>query len=374
MTDDFHDIRRVVIKIGSSLVVDVESRKTRRTWMMALADDIRAMMARGMEVVLVSSGAVAMGRSHFDRGFEHLKLEEKQALAAYGQLRLMESWQMAFDDQHVAQLLLTLEDTEDRRRYLNARNTLDTLIDMGVVPIINENDTVATRGIRFGDNDRLAARVAQMAGADALVLLSDIDGLYTADPRQDADAEHIPVVKDITPEIEAMAGEANTIVSNGGMFTKIEAAKIALSSGCHMVITRGKDEHVLKKLWDNEIRSTWFYAKETPDSARKHWIAGTLHPTGTLYLDKGAANAILKDKSLLPAGVIKIEGDFSRGDAVWICAENGDKLAKGLVAYKSEDARKIMGCHSDDVEKILGYDGRTALVHRDDLVIWTVTN
>jgi len=298
-----------------------------------------------------------------------LRLEESQAAAAAGQIRLAHAWQEALGrrDIPVAQILLTIEDTEDRRRYLNARNTMSTLLRLGVVPVINENDTVATDEIRFGDNDRLAARVAQMASADTLVLLSDIDGLYTANPGVDADAQHIAAVDAITPAIEAMAGAALNVDSSGGMVTKIAAARIALQAGCRMAIASGKAAHPLARLADG-ARCTWFVSQAEPQTARKRWIAGSLKPDGTLTVDEGAARALRAGKSLLPAGVTQIEGRFERGDAVVVRDPAGLELARGLTAYSADDARRISGHRSSEIEQILGYRGREEMIHRDDLV------
>jgi len=332
-------------------------------------EDVADLRASGKEILLVSSGAVALGRGVLNLSGK-LKLEEKQAAAACGQPLLMEAWKKALAKHNIncAQLLLTLDDSEDRRRYLNARNTLEVLLSHGVIPIVNENDTVATAELRVGDNDRLSARVAQMSGAEMLVLLSDVDGLYTANPSQDPDAQHIGIITEITPEIRAMAGDSTSRVGTGGMVTKLEAAEIANAAGCQMVITLGNIAHPLKALQDG-ARCTWFVAESTPPSARQAWIAGALAPLGSFTVDAGAAQALLSGKSLLPAGVITSEGIFGRGDAVWIKSAEGKLLAKGLSAYKSEDAVKIIGKQTADIENILGFRGRQSLVHRDDLVL-----
>jgi glutamate 5-kinase len=372
MSTPLASAKRVVIKIGSSLLVDDATGEPHRAWLEALADDVHAMMKRGQEVVIVTSGAIAIGRGPLNMRGKKLRLEEKQAAAATGQMRLTQAYQNALERHGVtvAQVLLTLEDTEDRRRFLNARNTLDTLLKLKAVPVINENDTVATAEIRFGDNDRLAARVAQMTGADTLILLSDIDGLYTADPRKNPDAKHIPEVKNLTAEIEAMAGAAVTGYGSGGMVTKIMAAKIALGAGCRMAIAPGQPPHALKLL-DQGGRCTWFTPTAEPRAAYKQWIAGAVQPTGSVIVDDGAARALQGGKSLLPAGVVDVQGAFERGDTIAVKAKDGKLLAKGLSAYSSADATAIKGRKSDDIEAALGYRGRSELIHRDDLVVET---
>ncbi|PWC47720.1 glutamate 5-kinase [Azospirillum sp. TSA6c] len=367
--------RRLVVKIGSALLVDGETRQIRRDWLDALADDVAACRKRGQEVVIVTSGAVACGREHLGLVGRALKLEEKQAAAATGQIRLAHAYQetLARHDVTVAQVLVTLEDTEERRRHLNARNTIDTLLKLGAVPVINENDTVATAEIRFGDNDRLAARVAQMVSADTLVLLSDIDGLYTADPRRDPDARHIPTVRELTPEIEGMAGEPPPGYSSGGMVTKIAAARVALSAGCRMVIAKGKRMNPLAALEqrpeDGGALCTWFLPSAEPTSARKAWIAGHVNATGVLVVDDGAMRALSHGASLLPAGVSAVQGDFDRGDVVIVRTQEGREVARGLVAYSADDARKILRHKSTEIPEILGYQGRDEMIHRDDLVV-----
>ncbi len=367
--------RRLVVKIGSALLVDGETRQIRRAWLDALADDVAACRKRGQEVVIVTSGAVACGREHLGLVGRALKLEEKQAAAATGQIRLAHAYQetLARHDVTVAQVLVTLEDTEERRRHLNARNTIDTLLKLGAVPVINENDTVATAEIRFGDNDRLAARVAQMVSADTLVLLSDIDGLYTADPRKDPDARHIPTVRELTPEIEGMAGEPPPGYSSGGMVTKIAAARVALSAGCRMVIAKGKRMNPLAALEqrpeDGGALCTWFLPSAEPTSARKAWIAGHVNATGVLVVDDGATRALSHGASLLPAGVSAVQGDFDRGDVVIVRTQEGREVARGLVAYSADDARKILRHKSTEIPEILGYQGRDEMIHRDDLVV-----
>lgn len=364
--------KRIVVKVGSSLLIG-DDNLDRKEWLSTLVSDIAALNRAGTEVIIVTSGAVALGRHPLNYGKRQLTLEEKQAAAACGQISLIALWAEKFSAPGVnlypAQILLTADDSINRRRYLNARNTLETLLaNKHVIPVINENDTVATAELRFGDNDRLAARVAQMVSADLLVLLSDIDGLYSADPRSDPSAQFIPEVHGITADIEAMAGSVGSAVGSGGMRTKIEAAKIALAAGCHMVIRKGLRNHPLSALATGE-RETWFISDATPLSARKNWISGSLHPAGTITVDEGAATALKSGKSLLPAGVCRVEGMFERGDAVLIKDVSGRVLGKGLAAYGAADAERIAGQQSQKIEEILGFKGRSALVHRDDMVL-----
>lgn len=363
------DARRLVVKIGSALLVEDDGR-LRKAWLDALADDIAWLKDRGVEVIIVSSGAIAVGRTHLGLPRRKLKLEEKQAAAATGQIRLAHAYQetLARHVITVAQILLTPDDTEQRRRHLNARATLAQLLKLGAVPVINENDTVATDEIRFGDNDRLGARVAQMASADTLILLSDIDGLYTADPRTDKAARHIPEVREVTREIEAMGGAAPAGYSSGGMVTKLEAAKIALAAGCRMAIARGTIRNPLKAIADGGL-CTWFLPQAEPKAARKRWIAGAVKPLGTLTVDDGAVAALRSGKSLLPAGVRAVAGAFERGDPVRIVDGEGSEIARGLSAYGAEDMARIKGHKSRDIEAILGYQGRDEAIHRDDLVL-----
>jgi len=371
MTARLETAKRLVIKIGSALLVDPDTGFVHRTWLAGMAADVAACRAHGQEVVIVSSGAVALGRRHLKLGSGVLRLEEKQAAAAAGQIRLAHAWQeaLAAHGISVAQVLLTPDDTESRRRYLNARSTIATLLRLSAVPVINENDTVATAELRFGDNDRLSARVAEMVTADCLVLLSDIDGLYTADPSQDPAATFIAEVPRITPEIEAMAGSAKyTGVGTGGMVTKIAAAKIAVSAGCAMVIARGGVDRPLHAIAVG-ASCTWFLPRATPFSARKQWIAGSLVPAGILTIDDGAARALAAGKSLLPAGVAAVEGHFQRGDAVIVKNARGEELGRGLVAYSIDDARLILGHKSGEIEALLGYRGRDEMIHRDDLAL-----
>jgi glutamate 5-kinase len=367
---DLRTTRRVVVKIGSALVVDDRTAAPRAAWLAGVAQDVAAMRARGVEVILVSSGAIALARRALGLTRKKLRLEEKQAAAAVGQIRLAGAWAEALSavGLNAAQLLLTLEDSEDRRRYLNARATLGTLLALGCIPVINENDTVATAEIRFGDNDRLAARVAEMVEADALVLLSDIDGLYTADPRSNPDAAHLPVVPHITDEIMAMGGEPPPGYSSGGMRTKLIAAKIATGAGCAMAIALGKQDRPLAAM-EQGARCTWFLPEGEGRSARKRWIAGSLAPLGVLVVDAGAARALARGSSLLPAGVRAVEGSFGRGDPVSVRDEAGHELARGLSAYDADAARLIAGHRSEELEAILGWRGRDEIIHRDDLVV-----
>jgi glutamate 5-kinase len=359
---------RIVVKIGSALLV--ENGALKQSWLEALISDVVALREAGAEVLLVSSGSIALGRGVLGLPKGPLKLEESQAAAAAGQIALAKAYADALGAHgyKAGQILLTLGDTEERRRYLNARATIGMLMKLGAVPIINENDSVATSEIRYGDNDRLAARVATMASADCLVLLSDIDGLYTAPPQQDPSAVFLPEVPRITAEIEAMAGSAGSELSRGGMKTKIDAGKIATAAGTSMVITSGKALNPLKRL-DEGARATWFPALATPASARKAWIGGTLEPRGEIALDAGAVKALKRGKSLLPAGVTSVTGSFSRGDAVQVLAPEGTVIGRGLVAYDAEEAQLIAGRNSREIEAIVGYPGRAEMIHRDDLVL-----
>ena len=365
--------RRIVIKIGSALLVD-RGTGLKKAWLDAICDDIVALKTRGVDVLVVSSGAIALGRTVLKLPPGALKLEESQAAAAVGQIALARDWSESLSRQSIAagQILLTLGDTEERRRYLNARATISQLLKLGAVPIINENDTVATTEIRYGDNDRLAARVATMMGADLLVLLSDIDGLYTAPPHLDPDARFLASIAEITPEIEAMAGGAASELSRGGMRTKIDAGKIATGAGCAMIIASGKTDHPLKAI-ENGARHSWFAPSATPVTARKTWIAGQLQAAGELHIDAGARTALASGKSLLPAGVRHVIGQFSRGDTVSIIGVEGREIARGLAGYDAEEARKITGRKSAEIEAILGYAGRAAMIHRDDLVMTDAT-
>ena len=364
--------RRLVLKIGSALLV-ADDGEIRRDWLDALVDDVARSRRRGQELIIVSSGAIAVGRRHLRLRGRSLRLEEQQAAAATGQIRSAHAYQEALARHRVtvAQILLTLDDTEERRRHLNARATFAQLLALGAVPVVNENDTVATAEIRFGDNDRLAARVAQMTSADMLVLLSDIDGLYTADPRSDRAARHIPLVREIGSEIEAMAGAAPPGYSSGGMVTKLAAARIATDAGCHMLIAEGDPQGGLGPLAAIETgaRATLFLPGGEPRSARKAWIAGAVNPAGALVVDDGAARALRGGKSLLPAGIIGVEGAFERGDCVIVRTRAGGEAGRGLSAYSSADIRRIAGHKSGEIAAILGYRGRDEIIHRDDLVV-----
>jgi glutamate 5-kinase len=366
---DFSAFRRIVVKVGSSLLVDPVSG-LKSDWLSALGDDLAALHQAGKDLLVVSSGAIALGRGVLGLKRGPLKLEESQAAAAVGQIALSRAWAEVLGHHAITtgQILVTLGDTEERHRYLNARATLGRLIDLKAIPVVNENDTVATNEIRYGDNDRLAARVATMAGADLLVLLSDIDGLYTAPPADDPDAKLIPLIPRITAEIEAMAGGAASELSRGGMRTKIEAAKIATLGGTQMIIADGRVTHPLKAIQSGKPCS-WFLSSSNPVSARKTWIAGALEPKGVLHLDAGAANAIRTGKSLLPAGVTRVEGQFESGDAVILRAPDGGEVGRGLIGYDSAEVSLISGHSSRDISELLGYDGRAELIHRDDMAL-----
>jgi glutamate 5-kinase len=363
----------LVIKIGSALLAD-DDGNLRSEWIDSLAANVAELCRGGTEILIVSSGAIAVGRRLLGlaRGPRNraLRLEESQAAAATGQVRLAHAWQgaLARYEVLVAQILLTTDDTENRRRYLNARGTMTTLLKLGVVPVINENDTVATEEIRFGDNDRLAARVAQMVSADTCVILSDIDGLYTADPVTDSTASHIGEVRAITPEIEAMAGAASNEDGSGGMVTKIEAARIATQAGCRLAIGDGRIDRPLQA-FEGDVTCTWFVPQGGPLTARKRWIAASLNPVGTVVVDGGAASALAAGKSLLPAGVVRVSGTFERGDPVVVRDVDGAELARGLSAYSNGDADRIKGLKSSETEAVLGYRGREEMIHRDDLIV-----
>jgi glutamate 5-kinase len=362
--------RRIVVKVGSALLVDSQSGRINRPWLHALIEDLLRLRARGQQVILVSSGAIALGRRELKLPHGSLRLEESQAAAAVGQIRLAHAYKELLEEKGVtvAQVLLTLEDSERRRRYLNARATLETLLALGAVPVINENDTVATAEIRYGDNDRLAARVAQMTAADCLVLLSDVEGLFTADPNKDPNAEFIDTVRHLTPQIEAMAGESLSGVGSGGMASKILAAKIAIAAGCHLCIAAGHPRHPLRRV-EQGARCTWFVPTSTPAAARKQWIAGTLKPAGSVMIDAGALKALQEGKSLLPAGVVATRGQFDRGDTVSVLGPDGHEYARGISAYSDSDAARILGRRSSEIESLLGFRGRDEMIHRDDLAI-----
>jgi glutamate 5-kinase len=362
------DFRRILVKVGSSLLVDSGAGRLKEKWLASLAADIAGLHKEERDILVVSSGAIALGRSVLKLPAGPLRLEDSQAAAAVGQIALARTWAEVLGKHAITtgQVLVTLGDTEERRRYLNARSTIAKLLEWRAVPVINENDTVATTEIRYGDNDRLAARVATMASADLLVLLSDVDGLYDAPPAENRQARLVPIVPRITAEIEAMAGASGSELSRGGMVTKIEAGKIATTAGTHMVIASGHPDHPLAAIASS--RCTWFLTPASPVTARKKWIAGSLEPKGTLVIDAGAVAALRRGKSLLPAGVTRVEGAFERGDAVVIRGPDGE-IGRGLVAYDAADAERIRGCPSGDIISILGFGGRAEMVHRDDLVM-----
>ncbi|MFW2405788.1 MAG: glutamate 5-kinase [Gammaproteobacteria bacterium] len=361
---------RVVIKIGSALLVDSATGRLNRAWLESLADEIVRLRERGQQVLVVSSGAIALGRRYLGMSQEQARLEDHQAAAAAGQVLLAHAYQDLLDERgvRIAQVLLTLDDTENRRRYLNARSTLATLLRLGVVPVINENDTVATQEIRYGDNDRLGARVAEMVSADCLVLLSDVDGFYTADPTTDPNAELIPEVRDITADIEERAGASNTAFGSGGMKTKLAAARICMAAGCATLIANGHRLQPLRAI-ESGGSCTWFIPRKSPRAARKQWIAGSLTSRGRLVIDAGAERALTSGGSLLPVGVVAVEGEFERGDAISVVDMNGRDVARGLAAYSSRDAEVIRGRRSEEIGSLLGYGGRDEIIHRDDLVL-----
>jgi len=368
-TPSIKDFRRIVVKVGSALLVDAAAGGLKRDWLDALAADIAALHKEKRDLLVVSSGAIALGRAVLKLPAGPLELEDSQAAAAVGQIALARAWSEALGALGLTagQILLTLGDTEERRRYLNARETIDKLLEWRSVPVINENDTVATSEIRYGDNDRLAARVATMMSADLLVLLSDVDGLYDKPPAQ-VGAKRVDIVTRITPKIEAMAGSAESETARGGMVTKIEAGKIATTAGTHMVIASGHVVHPLRAIAQG-APCTWFLTGANPITSRKRWIAGSLEPRGALTIDAGAVKALRSGKSLLPAGVIKVDGSFERGDAVVVRGPDGAEIGRGLIGYDAEDADKIKRRSSADVLLILGYTGRTEMIHRDDLVL-----
>ncbi len=370
LTPKLDAFKRIVIKVGSSLLVDSKKGEVKAEWLHALAADIARLHKAGADVLIVSSGSIALGRTVLKLPKGALRLEDSQAAAAVGQIALARIWAEALGahDITAGQILVTWGDTEERRRYLNARATIGRLLDMRAVPVINENDTVATNEIRYGDNDRLAARVATMASADLLILLSDIQGLYTAPPKDNPDAKFLPVVSRITAEVEAMAGGAASELSRGGMRTKVEAAKIATTGGAHMVIADGRVLHPIERIATDEP-CTWFLTPSNPVTARKKWIAGSLEPRGTIHIDEGAARALVKGKSLLPAGVTRIEGNFARGDSVIIRDHAFAEIGRGLAAYDSVEAAQLLGRNSREIETILGVPGRAEIIHRDDMVL-----
>ena len=369
-TPSLASFRRIVVKVGSSLLVDQTAGLLKHEWLEALVDDLAELHRRGADVLAVSSGSIALGRTVLKLPKGQLRLEDSQAAAAVGQIELARTWAQALGQRGITagQILVTLNDTEERRRYLNARETIGRLLDMRAVPVINENDTVATTEIRYGDNDRLAARVATMASADLLILLSDIEGLYTAPPKDDPSARLIPVVPRITFEIEAMAGGAASELSRGGMRTKIEAGKIATTGGAHMIIADGRVRNPISRIAQG-APCTWFLTPSTPVTARKKWIAGSLEPRGTVHVDAGAARALFSGKSLLPAGVPRVEGNFDRGDCVVLRDPSGAEIGRGLVAYDAGEAGQLVGRNSRDIEAVLGVPGRAEMIHRDDMAL-----
>ena len=363
------DAKRLVIKIGSALLVDRADSALREDWLKSLAEDVAWLKSMGKDIVIVSSGSIALGRSVLSLGNADLPLDQSQAAAAVGQIRLAGAYEEALKPHGIttAQVLVTLEDSANRRRYLNSRATLAQLLSLGVLPIVNENDTVATDEIRYGDNDRLAAQIALTTEADQLILLSDVDGFYSGNPQNDPNAKRFDVITEITPEIEAMAGEGTSGLSKGGMITKLWAAKTATSGGCAMAITEGSTLNPLRAL-ENGANATWFTAKGTPQLARKRWIS-SMKPQGSLTVDAGAEAALLKGKSLLPAGMTAVSGKFERGDPIEILASDSRKLGQGLSAYASHEAEAIKGKHSSDFEAILGYPARSVIIHRDDMAL-----
>ncbi len=369
-TPSLASFRRIVVKVGSSLLVDQAAGLLKHEWLEALVDDLAELHGRGADVLAVSSGSIALGRGVLKLPKGPLRLEDSQAAAAVGQIELARTWEQALGQRGITagQILVTLNDTEERRRYLNARETIGRLLDMRAVPVINENDTVATTEIRYGDNDRLAARVETMASADLLILLSDIEGLYTAPPKDDPSARLIPVVPRITFEIEAMAGGAASELSRGGMRTKIEAGKIATTGGAHMIIADGRVSNPIRRIAQG-APCTWFLTPSTPVTARKKWIAGSLEPRGTVHVDAGAARALFSGKSLLPAGVTRVEGNFDRGDCVILRDPSGAEIGRGLVVYDAGEAGQLVGRNSRDIEAVLGVPGRAEMIHRDDMAL-----
>ncbi len=366
--------RRIVIKIGSALLIDEQNACIRQSWLESLIQDIINLRQNGCEILIVSSGAIALARYALKLNRYKLRLNEKQAAAAIGQIKLAQTWNEVFAKYDIitAQILLTLDDTETRLHYSNARSAIDTLLKLNCIPIINENDTVATSEIRFGDNDRLAARVAEMIKADQLILFSDIDGLYTSDPKSNPEAKHLPIIPELTHEIYAMGGKAPTSYSSGGMATKLAAAKIATMAGCAMAIAYGKLQHPLKALQEG-ARCSWFLANNKPYPARKRWIAGSIGIKGILYIDNGAEKALKQGKSLLPAGIIKVEGYFQRGNLIKIANKNKTIIGNGITAYDSSEIMQIIGCQTDKINVQLGWEGPNEVIHHDDMVILPTT-
>lgn len=370
MSCKLREAKRIVIKIGSSLLIDAQKNEIRHPWLASLLADVKDCLNQNQQIIIVSSGAIGMGRANLGLKNRQFRLAEKQALAAIGQIQLAHAYQTLLAEQDVkaAQVLLTLDDSENRRRYLNAKNTLEALLKFGVIPIINENDTVATAEIRYGDNDRLAARVAQMVGADALVLLSDIDGLYTSDPNRNSEATLIPEVHELTENILSMADLSASEYGSGGMITKLYAAKIAMASGCKMVITAGKHFNPLKRVDATDLK-TWFIPNITVPRARKSWLAQHLQVRGSITVDHGAANALSQGKSLLAAGIVAVEGHFLKGDAVHLRTTKNENLGKGLCNYSSTEIEKLLGKQSHQFATVLGYHESDEIIHRDHLVL-----
>lgn len=368
--DALEAANRIVIKVGSALLFDTKSGRANHKWMQGLAADIAAMREAGKQVILVSSGSIALGRRLLDLPSGRIQLEQKQAAAAAGQVSLVQAWSDVLADHHLksAQILLAPDDTETRRRHLNARATIQTLLDLGVIPVVNENDTVTTYEIRYGDNDRLAARVAGMLSADLLILLSDVDGLYTASPHRDASATHIETIEQITPEILAMGGDTETGYASGGMATKLAAAQLATQAGVAMMICDGRAEQPLAAL-RRGAKCSLFHPKLNPMAARKNWIAGALDPKGNVVVDAGALKALRAGKSLLPAGIVSVDGQFERGDVINIASLSGTQIARGLTHYSHSETDKLKGQKSADFQKLVGYEGRAELIHADDLVL-----
>ena len=370
MSKFFSDYKRIIIKVGSSLLINKKTRTIREDWLLALSEDIANLRKIKKEILIVSSGAIALGRDTLVSKQKTLNLEENQAAASIGQIELAYSWKDALRKQNIkcAQVLLSPDDTETRRRHLNARATLATLIKSQVVPVINENDTVTTSEIKFGDNDRLAARVAQMSSSDLLILLSDIDGLYDQNPHHSNKAKHIPTVDEVNDDIINMAGSSHYEYASGGMITKVEAAKISSLSGCALIICNGEGKNPILEL-SKGVKYTLFKPNETPLTARKKWIAAGLKILGKLIIDNGASKALMCGSSLLPAGVLEVEGNFEKGDLIEIYTSDRKKIASGLSSYNSQEIKIIAGNKTRDIESLLGYVGRDELIHRDDLVL-----
>ena len=362
--------KRIVIKVGSALLFDQDSGTLNKEWLHSLAEDVKFLRENNKEVIIVSSGAIAMGAKDLNLEMQNLKMDFNQAVSAVGQIHLMASFKNAFEQNEIkiSQILLTLDDTEQRRRSINARRTIDTLLNLGIVPIVNENDTIATNEIRYGDNDRLASRVAQITSSDCLILLSNINGLYSSDPNTGDDGKLIPTVTEISEDIEKMIGDSISEFGKGGMRTKIQAAKTAMLSGCHLAITNGSIQRPIKSLFDGRP-CTWFEPSKTPMAARKQWIAGTMKPVGQIVIDDGAVNALKNGSSLLPAGVKSIDGDFERGDVVEVYSLENLKIGLGLSSYSAKEGKSIMGHKSDEIGKILSYSYREEMIHKDDLVL-----